>query len=286
MAAGAKSSYIARMAKQKKKRRSGPTQADRADKYTLYQKTVQEPAHEVEFFDRVYAEFNRRAPKVLREDFCGTFAICCEWAKKRGRRAIGVDLDPEPLAWGRAHNLAKLTPTQQDRVQIRQEDVRQVSRPKADVLAAQNFSFWYFKTRDAVRDYFAFARQNLAKDGLMFLDMMGGPECMEEDHEDIRDYGRFDYVWEQHRFDPISHEGTWYIHFRFQDGSKLERAFTYEWRMWTIPEVRELLAEAGFSNSHVYWEGTDKHGEGDGQWKKTTAAASDPAWIAYIVAEK
>lgn len=268
------------------KRRTKTTQADRADKYKLYQHTVQEPSHEVEFFDEVYRQFNKRTPKVLREDFCGTFAVCCEWAKKPGRTAIGYDLDPEPLDWGREHNLSKLTPGQQKRVQLHQDDVRKVAGRKADVLAAQNFSFWCFKTREEVRAYFEAARQNLAKDGLFVLDMMGGPECLEEDREDIRDYGRFDYVWEQHRFDPISHEGTWFIHFRFKDGSKLERIFRYDWRLWTIPEVRELLAEAGFRSSDVYWEGTDKNGEGDGNWKKTSAAASDPAWIAYIVAQK
>jgi len=74
------------------------TLASQADKYTLYQQAVQEPDHEVEFFDRVYRARHKRLPKVLREDFCGTFAVCCEWVKKPGRVAIGVDLDPEPPA--------------------------------------------------------------------------------------------------------------------------------------------------------------------------------------------
>jgi len=120
----------------------------------------------------------------------------------------------------------------------------------------------------------------------MVMDMMGGPECLEEDREDTRDMGRFTYVWEQARFDPITHDALFHIHFRFKDGSEWPRAFTYDWRFWTIPEVREVLAEAGFSRSHVYWEGTDEDGEGDNNWKKATWAHSEPAWIAYIVAVK
>lgn len=282
-----------------KKSKSRPTLAEQADRYELYGLSVQEPEHEIEFFDRVYDEMFHRQPVVLREDFCGTFAVCCQWVKTgESRRAVGVDLDAEPLAWGREHHLAQLSPTQQQRVSLLQDDVRHVSDMKADVLAAQNFSFWIFKTRQEVRAYFEAARENLTDQGILVLDMMGGYECFEEDHEDRRKIkwpgkaadGKsrraFTYVWEQHRFDPITHDATFHIHFRFRDDSALDRAFTYHWRFWTLPEVRELLAEAGFSESHVYWEGTDEDGEGDGHWQRETTAASDPSWIAYIVAKR
>ena len=51
-----------------------------------------------------------------------------------------------------------------------------------------------------------------------------------------------------------------HIHFEFTNGSRLKRAFTYEWRLWTLPEIRELLGEAGFSRSTVYWEDRDADG--------------------------
>lgn len=290
-------------AKKKNKRSSAskaaPSLAAQADRYELYGLSVQEPEHEIEFFDRVYEEIFQARPVVLREDFCGTFAVCCEWVKAgENRRALGVDLDPEPLAWGQANHLSKLTEPEQQRIELLQDDVRHVSQTKADILAAQNFSFWIFKTRDLVRQYFKAARENLSEQGIMVLDMMGGYECLEEDHEDKRKIkwpgkdaqGKprrsFTYVWEQHRFDPITHDATFHIHFRFRDRSTWEHAFVYEWRFWTIPEVRELLQEAGFSESHIYWEGTDDDGEGDGEWQRQTTAASDPSWIAYIVAKR
>ena len=77
------------------------------------------------------------------------------------------------------------------------------------------------------------------------------------------------------------------IHFRFKDGSALSRAFQYDWRLWTLPEIRELLIEAGFERADVYWEGTDKEtGEGTDVYRRREHAESDPAWIAYVVGVK
>ena len=270
----------------KGKSKSKKTLADKADKYKLYQKSVQEPEHEMDFFDQAFKDAFGRKPMVLREDFCGTFSVCCEWCKTDGRTAYGVDLDPEPLDWGKANNLAKLKPAQQERVTLIQDDVRTNTTPRADILAAQNFSFWYFKTREEVLNYFKIAHKNLADDGIMIMDMMGGGECITDDETDVRKIGSFKYIWEQAHYDPITHDASFYIHFKFKDGSKLKKAFEYHWRFWTIPEVRELLAEAGFKESHVYWEGTDKDGEGNGEWSRTENTSSEPCWIAYIVAIK
>jgi cyclopropane fatty-acyl-phospholipid synthase-like methyltransferase len=164
--------------------------------------------------------------------------------------------------------------------------VREVAGEKADVVSAENFSYFIFRTRDALRTYFEAARQNLADEGLFVIDIMGGSETVEEDHKEERKLDGFRYVWEQHRVDPITAHATFFIHFRFRDGSELHRAFRYDWRLWTIPEVRELLLEAGFSRVDVYWEGTDEDGDGDGIYRKRKHAESDPSWIAYIVGVK
>jgi len=273
--------------KSKRKKSAEPSRADTADKHALYLESVQDAEHEVDFFEQVYQEEFGRKPKHLREDFCGTFKVCCEWVKsKKSRTALGVDLDGPPLDYGREHYLAELTADQQARLAVVQEDVRKVLPDKADVLAAQNFSFWVFKTRDELKAYFRKARQNLADDGVMVLDMMGGGDCFLEEHEDIRSYGKgkhwFKYVWEQASHNPVTADAVFHIHFRFPDGSALEKAFTYEWRFWSIPEVRELLHEAGFEETYVYWEQEDDDGDANGEWKKIDTAPADPSWIAYI----
>lgn len=277
-----------------KKQAKKATLADRADRYALYGQSVQEPANEAEFFTKAYQDHNGRDPRILREDFCGTHAVCCEWVKLHPEGvAYGVDLDPEPLAWGKANLQPQLTSEQRSRISLYEDDVRSAAEVKADVLAAQNFSFFLFKTRDALRGYFAQALANLADDGIMVMDMMGGSDCHIEDHKDIRTiesdvpgFKKFKYIWEQKRFNPITADALFHIHFKFKDGSALDKAFTYDWRFWTLPEVQELLLEAGFSKATVYWEETDEDGDETGEFEPAAEGPADPSWIAYVVAYK
>ena len=258
-----------------------------ADKYDLYLQSVQEPEFEVEFFHKVYRKRFGRAPVTLREDFCGTAAVCCDWVKsKKDRVAVGIDLDLEPLQWCREHFLPKLKDHQLERLTLVEQDVRTTGEQKFDILAAQNFSFFLFETRDTLREYFEYALGNLADEGLLFADMFGGSECYLEDRSEKRKKDGFTYIWEQKRFDPITHHADFAIHFKFPDGTKWKNAFTYSWRLWSVPEVLELLLEAGFSRADVYWEGADEDGEGDGNFKIRKHVPADPAWIAYIVAQK
>jgi hypothetical protein len=274
-------------ARQKKKR----TLAEKADKFLCYQKSVQSPDHEVDFFEQAYRDIFKKKPYSLREDFCGTFAVCCSWVASNSKRtAIGVDLCPETLEWGRDHNLAKLTDAQKKRVRLLEQDVRKLNRPRVDVLAAQNFSFWIFKTRSEVVSYFKAAYKNMNQQSVMVMDMMGGGDCLIEGHVDKRTIKKgkkgFKYLWEQVSHNPINHDASFAISFKFKDGSKLDRAFEYHWRFWTLPEVREMLAEAGFAESHVYFEVEDENGEDTGEWRREDVHASSPCWIAYIVAAK
>ncbi|GAB4222220.1 MAG: hypothetical protein Kow0062_18600 [Acidobacteriota bacterium] len=273
--------------RRKTRRRSATSRAQRADRYALYQRSVQSPEFDASFIDRVYRKEYGSPPMLLREDFCGTAAISCAFvASRRGRRAIGIDIDPEPLAWGREHNVAALPEARRGLVRLIEADVRDVMRPRADVVCAMNFSYCVFKTRDELRGYFEAARANLRRKGVLVLDVVGGPETQEEDTEETRTVGRgIRYVWEQKRFDPVSYNARFAIHFLFDDGSALHHAFEYDWRLWTIPEIRELLLEAGFRRADVYWEETDSEtGEGNGRYRKVREAEADPAWVACIAA--
>jgi len=275
---------MSRKAKHKKRKKP---MAEKADPLDLYLKSVQEPEVEVDFFHRVFKKEYDRRPTVLREDFCGTAAICYDWTERhQDARAIGVDIDPVPLAWGKEHLAPKISEDAQSRVTLMQEDVRHIIDDKADVLAAQNFSFWIFKTRPALLEYFKAARENLADEGVLVADMMGGSEVYEDETEETTKKKGFTYVWEQAAFNPITADALFHIHFRFKDGSELERAFSYDWRLWTIPEVRELLEEAGFKRVDVYWEDEDEDGEGNGVFRVRKNAPADAAWIAYVVAVK
>ncbi len=269
----------------KKGKRKGPNLAERADRHVLYEKSVQCVEAEIDFVDETFTELRDRNAKFLREDFCGTANTSCEWVRRRRtNHAIGVDLDADVLAWGREHNVAKLG-SAASRLTLINEDVLEVHTDPVDVVLAMNFSYWIFKHRPLMRFYFRRVRDALVDDGVLFLDAFGGSEAYIEVEEETK-YDGFTYIWDQAEFNPVTAETLCHIHFKFPDGSRMRNAFSYSWRLWTLPELRELLDEAGFTRSTVYWQGEDEDGEDDGDFKPTEKGEADLAWIAYIVAEK
>ena len=269
-----------------KRRKSLPTRAETSDRHALYEKSVQATDFEYEFVDDNFTRIRGREAQLLREDFCGTARMCCEWVSHREtNRAIGVDLDTEVLTWGREHNLADLKSEQRVRITLLEDNVLTVKTDPVDVIMAMNFSWQIFKDRDSLRGYFEKARAGLAEDGIFFMDIFGGYESQKEIKEKTKHKG-FTYVWEQASYEPISGDIVCHIHFTFNDGSKIKEAFTYEWRLWSLPEVQELLKEAGFSNVTVYWQGEDEDGEADGEFEPATEGEADPAWVCMISAEK
>lgn len=252
-----------------------------ADKFRLYELSVQDPDFEVRLIDKAFASRGRQA-QTLREDFCGSALLCSRWvASSSARRATGIDLDPEVLAWGRKHNLDPMGDDAR-RIRLLEQDVREVVAPRHDVTAALNFSYWVFKTREALREYFVQARRGLKRDGLFILDAYGGWESQEPMFEPRRVKPGFTYVWDQDAFDPISHDVLNHIHFEFKDGSKLNRAFSYDWRFWSLVEIRELLHEAGFAHVEVWWDDSDD--DDDPKYRPRKHATNQPGWIAYLFA--
>jgi SAM-dependent methyltransferase len=266
----------------RKKRRTGPKSTDR---HWLYEESVQSPEEHIKFFDRVYELAHGGPPSTLKEDFCGTALLSSEWVRTRPDNvAIGVDLDRTTLDWGEDNNLSSLDPEQRRRVTIHHADVLEIRNPKVDIVAALNFSYFEFKTRDKLRGYLESARESLKPDGLLILDMFGGWEAQMEVTDKTR-YSGFTYVWEQTKYDPLTHISQFHIHFNFHGGGGIKSAFVYNWRLWTIPEVRELLEEAGFKSVDVYWEGIDPDtDEGNGEFDLITEGENCPGWIAMLVA--
>jgi hypothetical protein len=268
----------------------GSTLAELADRHRLYERAVQCPRAEVDFIDRNYRLLRGHSARVLREDFCGTAAVGCEWVRRRkGNRALAVDLDGEVLAWGRTHNLSRLAPEPASRVTLLQANVQTVSTPPADIIAAMNFSYWLLGERAALAHYFRKVHRDLKDDGVFFLDAYGGYDAyrvVTEERQVRSDGLTYTYIWEQERYEPISGALVCHIHFAFPDGSRLERAFSYQWRLWSLPEIRELLAEAGFRRVLCYWQGWNPDGTPDGQFVPVEEGEPDAGWVAYLSAEK
>ena len=258
--------------------------------YELYELAVQSPDSHVELFSWIYQEIHERPARRLREDFCGTFQICCEWAKAdRRNTSVGIDLDPDPICYGKETHWEKLSEDQQKRVEVKRGDVLTTRSAPADIVVACNFSYYIFKERKLLVRYFKSVLKALKSGGILILETGGGPGFIEKTKErkTVRRRGKppYVYTWDQQSFDPVTHSARYAIHFRVKGQKAINNAFTYDWRIWSIPEVKECLLEAGFARSLVYWE-TEHRGRPTGEYAATEAGDNAYSWCSYLVGVK
>jgi len=264
------------------------------DRHLLYSASVQSVDADLDFFRRVYKRKRGKPFTILREDFCGTALLACAWVKRNARnRAIGIDLDRPTLDWGRERYVPVLGKAA-ERLTLIEGNVLDETHPPADVVAALNFSYNIFKRREELLGYFRAVRGSMKRGGIFFLDAFGGSGAMEPDEEDRKipaskafdgtKVPRFTYTWEQADFNPVTHDILCHIHFALRDGKKIKRAFSYDWRLWTLPELQELLLEAGFAEAEIYVEGWDDEADDtDGIFRRRKKFENQAGWIAYVV---
>lgn len=263
------------------------------DRHVLYEAAVQGVEYDLDMFERIYRRSHGRTFTDLREDFCGTAAIAGAWVTRRpGNRAWAVDVDAITLAWARAHRLPHLRDAAR-RLTLVRRDVRRVTAPRVDLVCAMNFSYWVFHSRRELLRYFRGVRRSLRPGGVLITNAFGGTAAMQHLIEtrrigattsaDGRQVPGFTYVWEHVSFNPIDHRLRCAIHFRFRDGSTMRNAFRYDWRMWTLPEVQELMAEAGFRTVDVYVEGWDeKRDQPDDVYRLRRRFENQEGWLALV----
>ncbi|MCB0321507.1 MAG: hypothetical protein KDD60_11330, partial [Bdellovibrionales bacterium] len=79
-------------------------------KYQLYEASVQDPEQQIRVFHHVYSENFGRLPKLLKEDFSGTFWISSEWVKRgTDRQAYALDIEDAVLKAGKALHYGALS---------------------------------------------------------------------------------------------------------------------------------------------------------------------------------
>ncbi|MCX5690185.1 MAG: hypothetical protein NTV94_10460 [Planctomycetota bacterium] len=256
------------------------------DRYRLYERCVQSPAHLCEFLLAVHGG----APKRLREDFSGTGALARYWCAGGGqaasqregaeRWAVVVDLDEQALEACRGV----------EGVEVRCGDVlSMVDQDATDVIFVGNFSIGYIHKRRVLMQYLVASRRRLARWGTFICDMYGGPGAMRlgglprrfacENGDTIH------YYWSHESADPVSGMVENTVSFRIERAGEiieeLPNAFAYRWRLWSLPELREAMLEAGFSAVDVYNDVT----VGDGGVRPIrTATELGEDWTALICA--
>ncbi|EFH54379.1 hypothetical protein ARALYDRAFT_486135 [Arabidopsis lyrata subsp. lyrata] len=169
------------------------------------------------------------------------------------------------------------------------------SLPKRDIVCAFNFSCCCLQERSELVSYFKNARDALSKKGGIFvMDLYGGASA-EGQLKLQRKFPNFTYTWEQAEFDILSRKTRISLHYHLQkQNRKIRHAFSYSWRLWSLPEIKDCMEEAGFSSVH-FWlrempdasemRRTDGFGAGrDIKYEQVKSFQQCDSWNAYIVA--
>ena len=217
------------------------------DRHELYERAVQSPAMQARFL-RALLGADRRGPVTLGEDFSAAGAIARAFlALDPGHRAVCVDLDPVALR----RLTEMLDPPLHHALTTRNTDVFDARDP-VDILAALNFSLCEIHDRPRLVGYLRNARQRLNPGGVFVADLYGGADAMAVGESEEELPGGVRYVWEQRRADPLTGRVVNAMHFHLPAGETLRDAFVYDWRLWTVPELRDAMTEAGFPFTEVH----------------------------------
>lgn len=237
------------------------------DIHSLYELCAQNPPRDAKLLRAIHANSARpkpNAPLTLGEDFCGTAALSRAWTSLSPTfRAVAVDIDTPTIA------RATRDSANHTNIKLIRADVRKVKDP-VDLIAVLNFSICELHTRRDLLAYFKHAHSRLTKrKGSLICDLYGGADSYQtglldqtisppRDHPAAKD--RILYSWEQRTTDPLTARVVNAMHFDVTPGGKSKSAkhqvfldaFVYDWRLWTIPELREAMHEAGFKHTAVY----------------------------------
>lgn len=280
-------------------------------KYDLYELCAQAPGRDARFLRAIHG--GTPAPRVLGEDFSGGGAIAKEWVRLfADSRAVAVDMDPEPLE--RLRGVKGIT--------VVCDDVRKATN-KVDLIADLNFSICEIHARRDLVAYLRHARSRLKRHGVFVCDIYGGSDSFYTGVITERKTGprgeKIVYEWEQRHADATTGRVVNAMHFRVTpaatalrnvEGTKkakssatsgvrgpagtekrepryvMRDAFVYHWRLWSVPELREAMSEAGFGTTEVYPRFADAV---DGEGNFYVSPITDPAELGdsfsvYVVA--
>ncbi|GAB2285547.1 hypothetical protein Dimus_019994 [Dionaea muscipula] len=170
-----------------------------------------------------------------------------------------------------------------------------LSLPGRDIVCAFNYSCCCLHERKQLVLYFKNAHDVLSrKGGIFVMDLYGGTSS-EQELRLQRRFPNFTYIWEQEEFDIIQRKTRISLHFHLhKPRRKIRHAFSYSWRLWSLPEVRDCLEEAGFRSVH-FWiremPNTEEHKSTQGfgaahdlKYEELTRFQQLEAWNAYVVA--
>lgn len=234
---------------------------DQLNVFDLYEMCVQAPELEARFLRSLHGANGT----VLGEDFAGPAGVSRAWLTLNpAHSAVASDFDPLPLEHAQ-YRLKHTLPGALPRFNTRTNDVLETG-DRVDIIASFNFAACELLTRDKLVTYFRHALFRLNANGVLALDTYTGPDAMVpgvstqsvETH-----FGLVEYQWRQVSADIATGRVVNAIDFTLPDARRFKDAFVYDWRLWTVPELRDAMREAGFRSTEVH----DAYGgalDGDG----------------------
>ena len=276
-----------------KKDNEDATMASLSDLHQCYQEAVQNPKKEIINLLKLYNDMRSMSslectpPHLLREDFCGTAILCAEWVQRHVKNeAVGVDLDPKVLDYGREHFV---NGSIADRISLHCGNVFNIDNaqiPKADLTVALNYGTCYFHSFAVLVRYMRQALASLKPGGVFICDGFGGQRSLHEKWTFRRKCTSFDYTFEQLPVDILTNVSVCRIGFKYADGSVRKAAFEYHFRLWSVADLRDAMHQAGFVNIQVWISSSSEDDDLDGdafvRIEKPNYAPKADSWNVYI----
>jgi SAM-dependent methyltransferase len=272
------------------------TDDHRIDLHKCYQEAVQNPRKEIINLQQIYHDLADGGPlRVLREDFCGTAILCGEWVRRHvDNRAIAVDLDEKVLEYGRRQFRDGTVADKVDLVHANVLSVDNTTLAKADMLVALNYGVCYFHTFSLLHAYVKKCFEAVRPGGVVVCDGFGGTRSPAEPWQFRRRCSHFDYLFDQSPIEILTNRTHCTISFKFRGGdggsgrskggSGKVKAFSYDFRAWSVCEMAEAMRAAGFEGV-VVWVAESRDGgvsDGDGDGGSDGEESSAPGTNAFV----
>ncbi len=234
------------------------------NRHDLYEICVQKPEALIPLLQAIHGG----TPRSLGEDFCAGAACARHWVKAiPNALAYVADFDSEPLsridAWR-----SEQPPAVAKRLIAKKLDVlkKSASGPRScDLLFTGNFSIGEIHDRGTLVSYLKRSRLRLKSRGVLVCDTYGGETAFAKGSVQrihpvpvafARPGARVRYTWQQREADPLTARVENAIHFRVERAGEIVQeltdAFVYRWRLWSVPELRDAMLEAGFKRVEVF----------------------------------
>ncbi|KAL2894220.1 Xin actin-binding repeat-containing protein 2 [Bienertia sinuspersici] len=181
-----------------------------------------------------------------------------EWLRTDPRRsAIGVDLDLEALNWCMENNVNKLLEASLVKSSHPENLMENVTIQENEDSAQK------IPVENSLGSAASVSGGNLKKDfsfpGRDIVCAFNYNCCCLQKRKELVAYSKhaFDalsrkgYTWEQAEFDAIQRMTRISLHYQLhKPQKKIRNAFSYNWRLWSLPEIRDYLEETGYRAIH------------------------------------